>query len=88
MKTVWILARSLHSAMEALHKNLNGPSAFQDECISFRFLATADQVRNLPRGETFLVVKKLRTRPDAEEVITALKERDWQSTTRRELLLS
>ena len=87
MKTVWILAKSLHSAMEALHKNLDGPSAFQDEFISFRFIATVDQVRNLPRGETFLVVKKWRARPDAEPVLAAMKERGWQSTTLKELLL-
>jgi len=64
--------------MEALHNNLDGPSAFQEEFISFRFIATAEQVRNLPRGETFLVVKKWRDRPDAEEVLKAIKAQDWQ----------
>jgi len=87
MKTVWILAGSLHSAIEALHKNLEG-SAFQEGFISFRFIATAEQVRNLPRGETFLVVRKWRSRPDAEEVLQALKEHEWESTTLKELFMS
>ncbi|MEE8295273.1 MAG: hypothetical protein V3R64_06140 [Sphingomonadales bacterium] len=86
MKTVWILARSLHSAMEALHKNLEA-SAFQEDFISFRFIATAEQVRNLPRGETFLVVKKWHSRPDAEEVLQAIKEQEWQTVSLKDLFL-
>ena len=88
MKTIWILAQSLHSAMQALNKNLEGPSAFQEEFIQFRFIATAEQVRSLPPQQTFLVVKKWRSRPDADEVLKAMKGRDWQSTTLKELIMS
>ncbi len=88
MKTVWILAQSLHSAMQALNKNLEGPSAFQEEFIQFRFIATADQVRSLPTQETFIVVQNWRGRPDADEVLGAIKERGWQSISLQELFLS
>jgi len=72
--------------MDALHKNLEG-SAFQEDFISFRFIATAEQVRNLPRGETFLVVKKWRSRPDAEEVLQAIKEQEGQTVSLKDLFL-
>ena len=87
MKTVFILARTLSSAMQALHRNLES-QAFEEDFISFRFLATADQVKSLPRNQTFLVVRKWGDRPDADEIIAAMKERDWESTSLKELFLS
>ena len=87
MKSVFILARTLSSAMQALHRNLES-QAFEEDFISFRFIATADQVNSLPRNQTFLVVRKWRDRPDAEEVLKAMKDRDWQSISLKELFLS
>ena len=73
--------------MQALHRNLENHSAFNEEFVSFRFIATADQVRGLPANQTFLVVKRWRDRPDADEVLKAMKERDWQSISLKELFL-
>ncbi|MCH8173450.1 MAG: hypothetical protein IIA70_09130 [Proteobacteria bacterium] len=86
MKTVFILARTLSSAMQALHRNLES-QAFEEDFISFRFIATADQVKSLPRNQTFLVVRKWRDRPDADEIIEAMKERDWQSISLKDVFL-
>ncbi|MCH7805827.1 MAG: hypothetical protein IH995_01600, partial [Proteobacteria bacterium] len=54
----------------------------------FRFIATADQVKSLPRNQTFLAVRKWRDRPDAEEVLKAMKDRDWQPISIKDLFLS
>ena len=87
MKTVFILARTLSSAMQALHRNLEGHTALEEDFISFRFIATANQVKNLPRNQTFLVVRKWRDRPDAEEVLKAMKDREWQSISLKDVFL-
>ena len=88
MKTVWILARSLHSATQSLNKNLKDNSAFNEDFVSFCFIATADQINSLPKGESFLVVQKWRDRQDAEEVLKAIKEQDWQPISMRDVFLS
>ncbi|MCH8322620.1 MAG: hypothetical protein IIB64_06045 [Proteobacteria bacterium] len=73
--------------MQALHRNLK-EAAFDEDFISFRFIATVDQVKSLPRNQNFLVVRKWRDRPDADEVLAAMKDRDWQSISLKELFLS
>jgi len=72
----------------SLAKELKEHTALEEDFVSFRFIATADQVRNLPRNQTFLVVQRWRDRPDAEEVLVALKKRGWQSITLADLILS
>ena len=74
--------------MQALHRNLEGHTALEEDFVSFRFIATADQVRSLARNQNFLVVKKWRDRSDAEEVLKAMKDREWQSISMKELFLS
>jgi len=86
MKTVYMLARTLTSATQALHKNLE-ETAFEEDFIAFRFIATADQIRDLPRNQVFLVVRRWKGRPDAEEILKALKERDWEPTSLKDLFL-
>lgn len=71
--------------MQALNKNLKDNSALEEDFISFRFIANADQIRGLPRNETFLVVQKWRDRPDAKQVLEALKECDWQSISLKDV---
>jgi len=72
--------------MQVLHRNLE-EAAFEEDFISFRFIATAEQVRDLPRNQSFLIVKCWRNRPDAEEIIEAMKERSWEATTIAALIL-
>ena len=87
MKTVWILARSLSTATKALHRNLKDYSSLDMDFITFRFIATADQVRSQPTQEKFIVVRNWRNRPDAEEVLVAIREREWVYVTLKELFL-
>ncbi len=87
MKTVWILAKSLHSAMNALRKNLKEPCPFQDEFVAFRYIGSVEQVKNLPRGQTFLVVKDWRRRPDAEKLAAVMKERNWEVIALKDLFV-
>ena len=87
MKTVYILAKTLSSATQALHRNLE-EAAFEEDFFAFRYIATAGQVRDLPQGQSFVVVQRWKDRPDAEEVLAALKERGWQSITLADLILS
>ncbi|MCH8323015.1 MAG: hypothetical protein IIB64_08075 [Proteobacteria bacterium] len=44
-------------------------------------------MKSLPRNQTFLVVRKWRDRPDAEEVLKAMKDREWQSISLKDVFL-
>ncbi len=76
------------TATKAIQKNLKDYSAFEEDFIALYFIATVDQVKSLPRNQNFLVVRKWRDHPDAEQILEAMKDCDWESVFLKDLLLS
>lgn len=87
METVWVLAPNQFTATAALQKNLKDHTAFKEDFVAFRFIATAEQVRSLPNNERFIVVQRWRNRKDAEAVLKAIKEKGWVYCSLKELFL-
>lgn len=87
METIWVLARNQFTATEALRKNLKDHSAFKENFVAFRFIATADQVRSLPGNQKFIVVQHWRERKDADQVLKAIRENEWVYYSLKDLFL-